>query len=204
MPKYGADGDVTEISLHTVKVQNWDKTITTIPTHALVADSFKNWKGMQESGGRRIKRSVYIDTASIKFCDEEMLERFSKIKYIKQYIEDKRAEIKEHNETHGMDPSSIVNGRHLTNIGTFRAYIGYYLKNHPQIHKSMLQIVRQLEPTENGLPIEIYAFTNTTAWAAYEGIQSDIFDHILAIVPEFDLRVFQRPTGHDFRYNKDV
>ena len=204
MPKYGADGDVTEISLHTVKVQNWDKTITTIPTHALVADSFKNWKGMQESGGRRIKRSVYIDTASIKFCDEEMLERFSKIKYIRQYIEDKRAEIKEHNETHGMDPSSIVNGRHLTNIGTFRAYIGYYLKNHPQIHKSMLQIVRQLEPTENGLPIEIYAFTNTTAWAAYEGIQSDIFDHILAIVPEFDLRVFQRPTGHDFRYNKDV
>jgi len=178
MPKYGADGDVTEISLHTVKVQNWDKTITTIPTHALVADSFKNWKGMQESGGRRIKRSVYIDTASIKFCDEEMLERFSKIKYIRQYIEDKRAEIKEHNETHGMDPSSIVNGRHLTNIGTFRAYIGYYLKNHPQIHKSMLQIVRQLEPTENGLPIEIYAFTNTTAWAAYEGIQSDIFDHI--------------------------
>ncbi|MFA5635602.1 MAG: mechanosensitive ion channel family protein [Anaerovoracaceae bacterium] len=204
MPKYGADGDVTEISLHTVKVQNWDKTITTIPTHAMVADSFKNWKGMQESGGRRIKRSVYIDATSIKFCDEEMLEKFSRIQYIQQYIEEKRAEIKEHNEMHGMDPSNFVNGRHLTNIGTLRAYIVYYLKNHPQIHRGMTQIVRQLEPTENGLPIEIYAFTNNTAWEAYEAIQSDIFDHIFAVVPEFDLRVFQRPTGHDFRHNKDL
>lgn len=198
MPKYGADGDVTEISLHTVKVQNWDKTITTIPTHALISDSFKNWKGMQESGGRRIKRSVFIDTTSIKFCDEEMLERFSKIQYIQQYVEDKQAEIKVYNETHNTDFESTVNGRRLTNIGTFRAYIGYYLKNHPQIHKGMLQIIRQLEPTENGLPIEIYAFTNNTAWAVYEGIQSDIFDHVLAVVPEFDLRIFQSPTGHDF------
>ena len=199
MPKYGADGDVLEISLHTVKVQNWDKTITTIPTHALIADSFKNWKGMQEAGGRRIKRSIHIDTTSIRFCDEEMLERYSKIQYIKQYIEGKLEEIKAHNDMHGIDSTNIVNGRHLTNIGTFRAYIGHYLKNHPQIHKGMLQIVRQLEPTENGLPIEIYAFTNNTAWAVYEATQADIFDHILAVVPEFDLRIFQNPSGHDFR-----
>jgi miniconductance mechanosensitive channel len=199
MPKYGADGDVIDISLHTVKVQNWDKTITTIPTHALIADSFKNWKGMSEAGGRRIKRSIYIDMTSIKFCDEEMLERFKKIRYIQQYINDKTEEIEEYNKRLGIDTDSLVNGRHLTNIGTFRAYIVQYLKNHPRIHKGMTQIVRQLEPTEKGLPIEIYAFTNDTAWAAYESIQSDIFDHILAVVPEFDLRLFQNPSGHDLR-----
>ena len=204
MPKYGADGDVIDISLHTVKVQNWDKTIITIPTHALISDSFKNWKGMSEAGGRRIKRSIYIDMTSIKFCDEEMLERFKKIRYIQQYINDKTEEIEEYNKKLGIDAESLVNGRHLTNIGTFRAYIMQYLKNHPRIHKGMTQIVRQLEPTEKGLPIEIYAFTNDTAWAAYESIRPDIFDHILAVVPEFDLRLFQNPSGHDLRLQGNI
>lgn len=199
MPKYGADGSVIDITLHTVKVQNWDKTITTIPTHALISESFKNWKGMHASGGRRIKRSIYIDMTSIKFCNEEMLERFRKIQYIQEYLDKKKAEIEEYNAAHNIDESSIVNGRHLTNIGTFRAYIVQYLKNHPKLHKGMIQMVRQLQPTEHGLPIEIYAFTNDTAWVNYEAIQSDIFDHILAVVPEFDLRVFQNPSGYDFK-----
>lgn len=200
MPKYAADGDVIEISLHTVKIQNWDKTITTIPTHALISESFKNWRGMQESTGRRIKRSVYIDMTSIKFCTAEMLERFKKIRYIKEYLDNKEKEIEAHNKSHDIDSSNIVNGRHLTNIGTFRAYIERYLHNHPRVHKGMIQMVRQLQPTENGLPIEIYVFTNDTAWVAYEAIQSDIFDHILAVIPEFDLRIYQGPTGYDFRY----
>ena len=200
MPKYSADGDVIDISLHTVKVQNWDRTITTIPTHALVSESFKNWRGMQESGGRRIKRSLYVDMTSIKFCNNEMLERYKKIRYIQKYIEDKNKEIEEYNRTHYMDSSNVVNGRHLTNIGTFRAYIEHYLKNHPQVHEGMIQLVRQLDPTEHGLPIEIYVFTNNTAWVDYETIQADIFDHILAVVSEFDLRIFQSPTGHDLKY----
>ncbi len=199
MPQYGADGDVLEISLHTVKIQNWDKSITTIPTYAFISESFKNWRGMQESGGRRIKRAIYIDTTSIKICDEEMLERYSKIQYIEKYIEDKKKEIMEYNNINDIDTSSIVNGRHLTNIGTFRAYVVNYLKNHPELHKDRTLMVRQLNPTEKGIPIEIYAFTKTTVWINYEAVQSDIFDHILAIVPEFDLRVFQNPTGYDFR-----
>jgi miniconductance mechanosensitive channel len=199
MPQYGADGDVLEISLHTVKIQNWDKSITTIPTYAFISESFKNWRGMQESGGRRIKRAIYIDTTSIKICDEEMLERYSKIQYIEKYIEDKKKEIMEYNNINDIDTSSIVNGRHLTNIGTFRAYVVNYLKNHPELHKDRTLMVRQLNPTEKGIPIEIYAFTKTTVWINYEAVQSDIFDHILAIVPEFDLRVFQNLTGYDFR-----
>lgn len=199
MPKYDADGDVLDISLHTVKVQNWDKTIVTIPTYALVSESFKNWRGMQESGGRRIKRSIYIDMTSIKFCDGNMLERFEKIEYLKGYLESKKKEIETFNKERNIDTSNIVNGRHLTNIGIFRVYVEEYLKNHPKINKNMLQIVRQLQPTENGLPIEIYTFTNDTGWVFYEGVQSDIFDHILAVVPEFDLRVYQAPTGHDLK-----
>lgn len=198
MPSHGADGDVIDISLHTVKVQNWDKTIVTIPTHALINESFKNWKGMTQSGGRRIKRAVYIDVTSIKFCDEEMLERFSTIQYIGEYIESRTREIEDYNKAHNINSSSIVNGRHLTNIGTFRVYVDNYLKNHPQMSKSMTRMVRQLQPAENGLPIEIYAFTSVTDWVVYEGIQADIFDHILAVVPEFDLRIYQNPTGSDF------
>ena len=197
MPSHGADGAVIEISLHTVKVQNWDKTIVTIPPYSLISGSFINWRGMQESGGRRIKRSVNIDMTSIKFCDEEMLERFSKIQYIQEYIESRTKEIERYNKENNISEESIVNGRHMTNIGTLRAYIENYLKNHPRLSKSMLQIVRQLQPAENGLPIEIYTFTNVTGWVEYEGIQADIFDHILAIIPEFDLRIYQNPTGND-------
>lgn len=203
MPSHGADGDVIEITLHTVKVRNWDKTIVTIPPQALISESFKNWKGMHESGGRRIKRSIYIDMTSIKFCDQEMLERFKQIQYIKEYIGNRTEEIERYNQEHNVDPVSIVNGRHLTNIGTFRAYVESYLKNHPRLNKNMLMIVRQLQPCEYGLPIEVYAFTDTTKWVEYEGIQSDIFDHILAIVPEFDLKIYQTPSGSDIRTLKN-
>lgn len=199
MPKYGADGEVTEISLHTVKIQNWDKTITTIPTYAMVSESFKNWKGMQEAGGRRIKRSISIDMTSIKFCTEEMLERFRHIQYISEYLENKEREVVSYNELHGIDSSNMVNGRHLTNVGTFRAYMESYLRNHPKVHKSMTRLVRQLEPTEKGLPIEIYVFVSDTVWVNYEAVQADIFDHIMAVIPEFDLRIFQNPTGYDLR-----
>ena len=199
MPKYGADGDVLDVALTTAKVQNWDKTITTIPTYALISNSFKNWRGMQESGGRRIKRSIYIDVNTIKLCTEEMLERFSKIQYISEYIEMKKEEVNAYNTASHVDETSVVNGRRLSNIGTFRAYVIAYLKNHPMINQDMTFLVRQLAPTEHGLPLEIYVFCKDKVWANYEAIQADIFDHILAIVPEFDLRVFQHPTGSDFK-----
>jgi miniconductance mechanosensitive channel len=199
MPKYGADGDVVEISLHTVKVENWDRTITAIPSYALVSDSFKNWRGMQTSGGRRIKRSIYIDKTSVSFCTEEMVERFKKIQFLTDYISGKQKEIQEYNTGHCIDTSEPVNGRQITNIGTLRAYIENYLRNHPKIHKGMTMMVRQLQPTENGLPLEIYAFTNDTNWVNYEAIQADIFDHILSVIPSFGLRVFQAPSGHDMR-----
>ncbi len=200
MPKYGADGDVIDLSLTTVKVQNWDKTITAIPSYALISDYFKNWRGMSESGGRRIKRSICIDMTSIKFCTAEMLDKFKRFKYIQEYIDNKLQEINEHNKSLGIiDESDLINGRRLTNIGTFRAYVIAYLHNHPQVHKNMTFLVRQLQPTETGLPIEIYVFSSDQVWAHYEGIQADIFDHILAVVPEFDLRVFQNPTGADFK-----
>lgn len=202
MPKYGADGDVLEISLNTVKVQNWDKTIVTIPPYALMSESFVNWKGMVEGGGRRIKRSIYIDMSSISFCTEEMLERLKEIEYIKEYLEGKNKEIENFNKINNIDASSLVNGRRLTNIGTFRAYVEQYLRHHPQINSEMTQMVRQLQPTENGLPIEIYAFTNGTAWVQYEGVQSDIFDHILAVIPQFDLRIYQAPSGYDLNNMK--
>jgi miniconductance mechanosensitive channel len=199
MPKYGADGDIIDISLNTVKVQNWDKTITTVPTYALISDSFKNWRGMQASGGRRIKRSVFMDTSSFTICTPDMILKFKQIQYLKEYIEQKEAEIEQYNNENQIDRTNRVNGRALTNIGVFRAYIQRYLEQHPKIHKGMTCMVRQLQPEETGLPIEIYAFTNDTAWAVYEGVQSDIFDHILAVAPEFGLRVFQNPTGYDMK-----
>ncbi len=199
MPKYGADGEIIEIALTTVKVQNWDKTITTIPTYALITESFKNWRGMSDSGGRRIKRSISIDMSTIQFCSEEMLQRFSKIQYISNYIEEKKTELTEKNNKLRVDDSSLANGRRMTNIGTFRAYVEAYLANNPMINMEMTFLVRQLAPTEHGLPIEIYVFSKDQEWANYESIQSDIFDHILAVVPEFDLRVFQDPSGMDFR-----
>ena len=199
MPKYGADGDVIDVSLHTVKVQNWDKTITTIPAYALISDSFKNWRGMSESGGRRIKRAIHIDMNSIRFCDAAMLMRFEKFQLVRDYLASRRKEIAEYNSAHGVDTSEIINGRNLTNIGMFRAYIMAYLHAHPKIHQEMTFLIRQLPPGEHGLPIEIYVFSNDQDWIAYEGIQSDIFDHLLAVVPMFGLRVFQRPSGADLQ-----
>ena len=199
IPKYGADGDVLEITLTTVKVQNFDNTITTIPTYALINESFKNWRNMNLSGGRRIKRYVNIDLGSIKFCSSEMLEQFKRIQLISQYIQNRQEEILVYNKKHQVDESTLVNGRRLTNIGVFRSYVEAYLRQHPMIHKDMTFLIRQLSPSENGLPIEIYVFCKDTNWTAYEAIQADIFDHILAVVSEFDLRVFQEPSGSDFQ-----
>lgn len=198
MPKYGADGDVIDVTLYTVKVRNWDKTITSIPTYALVSDSFKNWRGMEESGGRRIKRAVHIDMNSIRLCDDATLDRFEKIAMIADYVREKRDEVEKYNTETGADTSVLVNGRRLTNVGTFRAYVAAYLRSHPRVNQGMTFLVRQLAPGELGLPIEIYVFCSDQAWARYEEIQADIFDHILSVVPEFGLRVFQSPSGSDF------
>jgi len=199
MPKYGADGDVIEMNLTTIKIQNWDKTITTIPTYAFISESFKNWRGMSKSGGRRIKRSLNIKISSIKFCTLEMLERFKKFQLIKDYIEEKSNKIEEYNKENKIDKSFLINGRHLTNIGIFRVYAEAYVKNNPDINLNMTCMVRQLPPTEKGLPIEIYTFSNRKEWEVYESIMSDIFDHLIAAVPEFELEVFQNPTGSDFK-----
>lgn len=199
MPKYGADGDVIDIGLTTVKVRNWDKTITTIPTYALISDSFKNWRGMSESGGRRIKRSLNIDATSIHFLSDEEIARMNRAQLLTPYLDGKVAEVANHNASLGCDLTTPLNGRHMTNIGTFRAWLEAWLKSHPQIHKDMTLMVRQLAPGSEGLPIEIYVFTNTTVWLEYEKIQSDIFDHIFALLPEFGLRVHQTPTGNDMR-----
>ena len=197
MPQFGADGDVVDVQLHTVKVQNWDKTITTIPTHRLITDSFKNWRGMSQSGARRIKRAIHLDVSSIRFQTDQEIEHFTRFALLKNYITDKEKELDDYNAGLATEVHADVNRRRLTNVGTFRAYAYNYLKNHPQIHKGMTLIVRQLAPGPEGLPLEIYCFTNTTDWSAYEGIQSDIFDHLLAIVPEFGLRLFQKPAGSD-------
>lgn len=199
MPQYGADGDVLEVGLTTVKIQNWDKTITTIPTSSLISESFKNWRGMSEAQGRRIKRSVYIDINTINRCTPEMLERFSEIRFIRDYIEKKRLDLAHWNEKYGGGASCPVNARNLTNVGTFRAYIEAYLKSHPQINQDMTLLVRQLDPLEKGLPIQIYCFSKEKEWGHYEKLQSDIFDHILATAPDFNLRIFQNPTGADFQ-----
>ncbi len=199
MPSHGADGDVIEVALTTVKVRNFDKTITTIPPYDLISRSFKNWRGMKEAGGRRIARSIHIDVNSIRICSEAQLERFARIRLIRDYVAAKREEVAAHNRLHGLDGSEPVNGRKLTNMGTFRAYVVAYLRSHPRINQEMTLLVRQLDPGEHGLPLQIYVFTDTTAWGEYEAIQSDIFDHLLSVIPEFGLRVFQLPTGLDFR-----
>ncbi|CEJ66082.1 MULTISPECIES: mechanosensitive ion channel family protein [Citrobacter] len=198
MPKYGADGAVIDIGLTTVKVRNWDNTITTIPTWSLVSDSFKNWSGMSASGGRRIKRSISIDATSIHFLDEDERQRLHKAHLLKPYLTTRHQEISEWNQQ--LDaPESVLNHRQMTNIGTFRAYLNEYLRHHPRIRKDMTLMVRQLAPDDHGLPIEIYAFTNTVVWLEYESIQADIFDHIFAVVEEFGLRIHQSPTGNDIR-----
>lgn len=199
MPKYGADGDIIDISLVTVKVQNWDKTITTIPSYALISDSFINWRGMQDSGGRRMKRSIYIDTNSITFVSEEMLQQLKEIHYLTDFIEHKEKEIADYNARYDANNNNTVNRRSLTNIGVFRAYIQNYLQHHPQINQEMILMVRQMEATGHGLPIEIYAFTNDIRWHVYESIQSDLFDHLFAVAPAFGIQLFQSPSGNDLK-----
>ena len=195
-PQFGADGDVIDIGLHTIKIQNWDKTISIIPTHKLIDSSFKNWRGMSDSGGRRIKRSINIDINSIKFCNHELIEKLKAVNIISEYINTKLSEIDSHNAD--LNSKSLINGRALTNIGTYRAYIKAYLKNNKHIHNDMTFLVRQLSPTEKGLPIEIYVFSNNTNWIDYEEIQSDIFDHLLSVLNQFELKIYQYPSGNDF------
>ncbi|NLL05355.1 MAG: mechanosensitive ion channel [Clostridiaceae bacterium] len=202
MANYGADGTVIDITLTTVKVRNFDMTYVTVPAYSLMSNSFKNWRGMSEAGGRRIKRSIYIDVKSIKFCTEEMIEKYKKINFLKEYIKSKEKEIEQYNAKNKINSNNPVNRRNLTNIGTFRIYIENYIKNHPKIHSNMIQMVRQLAPGEHGLPLEIYAFTNDTNWVNFERAQSDIFDHILAVAKEFELRVFQNPSGFDLEQIK--
>lgn len=200
MPKYGADGDVIEISLNTVKVQNFDKTITTMPTYALISDSFKNWRGMRDTGSRRIKRSINIKMNSIKFLDEQDLEKLREITLLQPYLQDKKLHIEQYNKGIGANKSVLINGRNFTNLGVFRQYINAYLKNNSNLNHDMIQMVRQLAPVNNGIPLEIYAFTNTIIWLDYEEIMSDIFDHVIASAPYFDLEIFEEPSGSDFRH----
>jgi len=199
MPKYNADGTVIDIALTTVKVQNWDKTISTIPTYSLITDSFKNWRGMEESGGRRIKRSINIDMKSVKFCTPEMIKKYKKIQVLKEYVVTTENILEEYNKKNNIDNSVVVNGRRQTNLGIFRAYLREYLHHHPQIHDQMTFLIRHLTPGETGIPMEVYVFSKIQEWDKYENLQADIFDHILAVVPEFDLSVFQYPNGDDFK-----
>jgi len=194
-PQFAADGDVIDIALHTVKIQNWDKTISIIPSHKLIASSFKNWRGMSQSGARRIKRAIFIDVSSIRFQTQDEVDHFTRFALLKDYVGSKEQELADYNAGLATEVEAEVNRRRLTNVGTFRAYAYNYLKNHPRIHEGMTLIVRQLSPGPEGLPLEIYCFTSTTEWAVYEDIQSDIFDHLLAAVPRFGLKVFQEPTG---------
>ena len=198
MPKYGADGDVVDIALTTVKVRNWDKTITTIPTYALISDSFKNWRGMSESGGRRIKRTIVIDIASIHFYDQEKIDQLKGITLINEYLEKKQLAIENYKKEKNISQESLINARQLTNIGTFRAYIDAYLNQHDQVHHQLTCMVRQLAATDTELPLDLYFFSNDQNWVNYEAIQADIFDHLFAIAPHFDLRIFQHPTGYDW------
>lgn len=204
MSQFGANGTVIDIALNTVLVQNFDKTISVIPTHKFLEHSFKNWRGMQDAGGRRIMRSIHIDISSIRFLTHLEIKRLSESHLLKEYISKKMDDVNTYNKKNlGSSSSTLTNGRWLTNVGTFRAYVINYLKNHPRSRSDLTMIVRQLEPSEKGLPMQIYVFTDTTVWEEYEGIQSDIFDHLLAIAPEFGLNVFQQPTGRDFRAMAD-
>jgi len=199
MPQYGADGDVIDISLTTVKVRNWDKTITSIPSYALISDSFKNWRNIEKVGGRRIKRAVLIDATSVRFATDEDLENLRKARLLTSHIEAKVQEIEGYNRERGVDPDFPINGRRLTNLGLFRAYLVAYLGANEHINHNLTYMVRQLAPSAEGIPLEIYGFANNTSWVPYEGIQSDIFDHVFAAVSELGLRVHQSPTGYDIR-----
>lgn len=200
MEKYGADGDIVEINLTTVKVQNFDKTITTIPTYSFISDSFKNWRGMQNSGGRRIKRSINIKIDSIKFADDVLIEKLSKVKLLSDFIQAQQDEISAYNKEHGLVDEYQINARRPTNVGLFRKYVEYYLRNNPNVNQEMSLMVRQLQPTDKGLPIELYCFTKSVVWAVYEGVMSDIFDHLFAVIDKFELEVHQGITGKDLHY----
>jgi len=199
MPQLNADGDVIDIALHTVKVQNWDKTITTIPTHRLISESYRNWRGMKDAGGRRIKRSMFLDQNAIRFLSDDELTRVRRFRLLDDYLARKDEELRDWNAKSLAENCDRVNARRITNIGTFRAYVIAYIKAHPHIRDDMTMLVRQLPPSPQGLPLEIYCFTSTTVWSDYEAIQSDIFDHLLAILPEFGLRIYQEPSGLDFQ-----
>lgn len=198
MPKFNADGDVIDINLNTVKVQNWDKTITTIPTYYFITDSFKNWRGMQQTGGRRIKRAIFVDVHSVKLIDPPMREKLKKYQLVTDYIETRQKEIEEYNALHNVDTSVLINGRRMTNLGVYRKYIESYLRSHPKIKQDMTVMVRQLANENKGIPIEIYCFTDTTAWVEYEAIQADIFDHFYSTSTFFDIEIFQEPSGRNF------
>lgn len=202
MPKYGADGTVIDITLNAVKVRNFDNTTVTIPPYSLVSDSFQNWRGMSDSPGRRVKRSVNIDMNSVKFCTPDMLDKFRKIGLLTTYIDEKEQELQTHNTEYQIDDAILVNGRRQTNLGVFRAYIVRYLRQHPAVSKELSCMVRHLQPTEKGIPIELYFFLSEKQWVLYEGIQADIFDHLLAVIPEFDLAIFQAVSGADIRGRK--
>lgn len=199
IPQYGADGDVLEIGLSTVKVQNFDRTVTTVPTYALISGSFKNWRDMFASGGRRIKRTMIVDISSISFYSEEQIQALAHIQLIKSYLSSKQLELAEYNQKHGLEKDDLVNQRQLTNIGTFRAYIEAYLKQHDKVHHQMTCMVRQLPAAATGLPLELYFFSNDQNWVNYENIQADIFDHLYAMAPIFNIRIFQHPSGNDWR-----
>jgi miniconductance mechanosensitive channel len=198
MSRYGADGNVTEITLTTVKVQNWDQTITTVPTYSLIAESFKNWRGMEESGGRRIKRSIFIDVESIRHCDDELLDRFEQLPRLRDYIRESRETVANYNRENKIPETIAVAGRRLTNIGTFRKYVEAYIRELPEANDEMTFLIRQLQPTDRGLPLEIYFFSRDQRWAHYEALQADIFDHLFAALPYFELRAFQFPTSAAF------
>jgi miniconductance mechanosensitive channel len=199
MPKYNANGVVLEVNLAAIKVRNFDNTIVTIPPYALLSDSFQNWRGMAESGGRRVKRSICIDMNSVKFCSNEMLAKFRRISLLTDYIDAKENELKQYNEAHRIDDSVLVNGRRQTNLGIFRAYLIYYLQNNPLVSKELPCLVRHLQPTDKGIPLELYFFSAEKDWILYESIQADVFDHVLAIVHEFGLHIFQDISGNDLR-----
>jgi miniconductance mechanosensitive channel len=199
MPQLNADGDVIDIALHTVKVRNWDKTITTIPSWRLISDSYKNWRGMQETGGRRIKRALYIDASSVHFLDDEEIRRLARLRLLADYLPSKERDVAQWNHGLGKAAALPANRRRLTNLGTFRAYVQAYLDRHPQIHRELSCMVRQLASEAQGIPLELYCFTTTVAWADYEGIQADIFDHLFALLPEFGLALYQQPSGRDVR-----
>ena len=198
VPHAHADGDVIDVTLTTIKVQNWNKTISHIPIYSLVSNAFTNWRGMSESGGRRIKRALNIDMTSVKFLNRAQIEKLSEIRLLKPYLDQKQTELAEHRSKLGLSEEDPRNSRHLTNLGTFRAYIACYLRDNPMVHEEMTFLVRYLELSTEGLPVEIYVFSKDQAWANYEAIQADILDHLLAILPEFGLRIFQKPSGQDF------